>query len=176
MLRGACNQSLPLSSHSVEKIKRSSLRPKPGNAIYGASLALITFLVFFLISSYRSKHSEVPPSVTQNTERLASVARSVRGKDLFGYQLLSVASQKQKYTSKGGELTAECNSKTALAELRREPLKSVDPVPLADVKARTLVLYVYASSDPEYEKNLQYFLREGVQVSLSYLSSTPPEL
>lgn len=52
----------------------------------------------------------------------------------------------------------------AIAEFRREPLKSLDPVPLAEVKAKTLVLYVYASADPEYEKNLLHFIREGVQV------------
>ena len=55
--------------------------------------------------------------------------------------------------------------KYASADLRREPLKSLDPVPLAEVKAKTLVLYVYASADPEYEKNLLYFIREGIQVS-----------
>ena len=53
----------------------------------------------------------------------------------------------------------------ASAEAKREPLKSVDSVPLAEVKARTLVLYIYASADPEYEKNLLHFLREGIQVS-----------
>ena len=41
---------------------------------------------------------------------------------------------------------------------------SPEPVPLAEVRAKTLVLYVYASSDPEYEANLRHFLREGIRV------------
>ena len=35
----------------------------------------------------------------------------------------------------------------------------------ARLDLRTLVIYVYSGSDPEYESNLMYFLREGVKVS-----------
>ncbi len=35
----------------------------------------------------------------------------------------------------------------------------------ARLDLRTLVIYVYSGSDPEYEPNLMYFLREGVKVS-----------
>ena len=35
----------------------------------------------------------------------------------------------------------------------------------AKVEAKTLVLYVYAGSDPEAKQNLLYFIREGIQVN-----------
>lgn len=33
-------------------------------------------------------------------------------------------------------------------------------------QARTLVIYVYSGSDPEYERNLQFFVREAIKVSM----------
>ena len=33
---------------------------------------------------------------------------------------------------------------------------------------RTLVIYVYSGSDPEYEQNLRYFLRVGIKVGLHF--------
>jgi hypothetical protein len=36
----------------------------------------------------------------------------------------------------------------------------------ADAAAQTLVIYVYSGSDTEYEANLNYFIREGVAVSI----------
>ena len=50
-----------------------------------------------------------------------------------------------------------------------EPAESL--VARQDVFAKavtpTLVVYVFANTDPEYEDNLQHFVREGIHVSLS---------
>lgn len=77
MLRGTAHQTLPISAHSVDRIKRASLKHKPNNAVFGASLALITFLAILLISSLRSGRQErfQPPSNTH----LSSKVRGVRG-------------------------------------------------------------------------------------------------
>lgn len=32
-------------------------------------------------------------------------------------------------------------------------------------QAPTLVIYVFSDSDPEYERNLSYFVKEGIKVS-----------
>ena len=40
------------------------------------------------------------------------------------------------------------------------------------VDLKTLVIYVYSGSDPEYEENLRYFLRTGVKVCPALLGPT----
>lgn len=56
-------------------------------------------------------------------------------------------------------------------ELRRGRLRNPDSdltlrrmLPNRRQNSKTLVVYVYSGTDPEYEANLMFFLREGVQV------------
>ena len=51
-----------------------------------------------------------------------------------------------------------------------EPLK-VQTAPTTQAAERTLVIYIFANSDPEYEANLNYFVREGVHVSFQCFNS-----
>lgn len=53
-----------------------------------------------------------------------------------------------------------------------EPLVIDQKEPEAAAHAETLVLYVFAGSDPEYVENFRYFLREGVHVR--FLSHRSP--
>ena len=66
----------------------------------------------------------------------------------------------------------QCGLVPLIAELKTEPLVLPEKA-RAKVEAKTLVLYVYAGSDPEAKQNLLYFIREGIQVTQSNVSAYP---
>ena len=58
----------------------------------------------------------------------------------------------------------QCTAKTALPRtFRRSEGFLAEPAVVEHAK-RALVIYVYSGSDPEYEANLQFFVREAIHV------------
>lgn len=61
---------------------------------------------------------------------------------------------------------SHCSAAAALTSSFRRSEGFRHPAPVLEYVKRALVIYVYSGSDPEYEANLRFFVREAIQVCL----------